>query len=78
VSENGTGKLEFRHVAGEKGQAALDRYEPVKISFLGAEMTGAEKAYPKIHQMAFDQAKEAGRLPRNVEMAPSPPGLRGL
>lgn len=65
-------KLEFRHVAGEKGQAALDRYEPVKIGFLGAEMTGAEKAYRKIHQLAFDQAKEAGRLPRNVEMIAIP------
>jgi hypothetical protein len=75
-AQGGT-RLEFRHVSGERGQAALDRYEPVKIGFLGAEMTGAEKAYRKIHQLAFDRAKEAGRLARNVEMIAIPEhGLR--
>ena len=61
MSETKGKKLEFRHVAGEKGQSALDRYDPVRLGFLGAEMTGVEKAYRKIHQLAFDQAKEAGR-----------------
>jgi len=56
---------DFKHSAGEKGQAALDRYAPVKIGFLGAEFS---PAYRNIHQMAFDIAKEEGWLPRNVEM----------
>jgi ABC-type branched-subunit amino acid transport system substrate-binding protein len=56
---------DFRHMEGEKGQAALDRYEPVKIGFLGAEL---RPEYRNIHKMAFDLSKEKGMLPRNVEM----------
>jgi ABC-type branched-subunit amino acid transport system substrate-binding protein len=59
---------DFKHVAGEKGQAALDRYEPVKIGFLGAELGADPTHYRRIHQMAFDKAKEEGWLPRNVQM----------
>lgn len=56
---------DFRHKEGETGQSALNRYAPVKIGFLGAELTPFTR---NIHQMAFDLAKEEGWLPRNVEM----------
>ena len=59
---------DFKHVAGEKGQSALDRYEPVKIGFLGAELGADPTHYRRIHQLAFDKAKEEGWLPRNVQM----------
>lgn len=62
---DGTDMSDFKHIDGEKGQSALDRYAPVKIGFLGAEFS---PAYRNIHQMAFDIAKEEGWLPRNVEM----------
>jgi branched-chain amino acid transport system substrate-binding protein len=66
MSKTGDTKAEFRHTPGEKGQNALDRYEPVKIGFLGSGPQNV--GYNNIHQMAFDIAKEEGWLPRNVEI----------
>jgi branched-chain amino acid transport system substrate-binding protein len=42
-------------------------FEPIKVGWLGACLDGEGGGYDKIHRMAFDEAREAGVLPRAVE-----------
>jgi ABC-type branched-subunit amino acid transport system substrate-binding protein len=64
VSQDRT-STEYNTAEGETGQQALDRYQPVKVGLLGADMGGA---YRKIYPLAFERAKREGWLPRNVEL----------
>lgn len=57
----------FHTVRGD--DAALSGYEPVRVGFLGSELT---PDYRNIHSMAFAEGLEQGWLPRNVELVMHP------
>ena len=42
-------------------------FEPIRVGWLGACLDGEGGGYDKIHRMAFEEAREAGVLPRAVE-----------